>query len=136
MLTPWQFGSDAHRKQQNAALRASSNATPLQFDTVLGPGAVPDSRVQWQRMAVTGAYLPEAEMVARLWTVQRKSDEFKVLTPLRATTGAVVLVIPTSGRPNRYSWAPASASTRPARSGTLADASTVAGCRATRSTPP
>jgi cytochrome oxidase assembly protein ShyY1 len=35
MLTPWQFGRDAHRKQQNAALGASSNATPLQLDTVL-----------------------------------------------------------------------------------------------------
>lgn len=56
------------------------------------PGAVPDSRVQWQRMTVTGTYRPEAEMVARLWTVQRKSDAFKVLTPLRATTGAVVLI--------------------------------------------
>ena len=37
MLTPWQFGRDAHRKQQNAALGASSKATPLQLDTVLSP---------------------------------------------------------------------------------------------------
>jgi cytochrome oxidase assembly protein ShyY1 len=37
MLTPWQFGRDPHRKQQNADLGASSNATPLQLDTVLSP---------------------------------------------------------------------------------------------------
>ena len=34
---------------------------------------MPDSRVQWQRVTVTGTYLPEAEMVARLWAVQGKS---------------------------------------------------------------
>ncbi|SFQ16851.1 Cytochrome oxidase assembly protein ShyY1 [Amycolatopsis arida] len=91
LLAPWQFDRHAERSARNAALQESFTAPPRPLAEVLPEGRAPDEHTQWQRVTLTGHYLPEHEVVARLRTVQGE-PAFEVLTPLRTGTGAVVLV--------------------------------------------
>lgn len=91
LLSPWQFGRNAEREIQNNAIEASLSASPGPLNVVLPPGVAPSPATEWSRVTMTGTYLPEAEVVARLRTVQGE-PAFEVLTPLRTTDGQVVLV--------------------------------------------
>ncbi len=91
LLAPWQFRRDDERSAQNAALQASFTAQPRPLAEVLPPGVAPDGSTQWDRVTVTGSYLPQGEVVARLRTVQGE-PAFEVLTPFRTTGGQVILV--------------------------------------------
>ncbi|SDC97852.1 Cytochrome oxidase assembly protein ShyY1 [Actinokineospora iranica] len=82
LLAPWQFQRHADRKATNAAVEASFTAPPAPYGSVTG---------EWRRVTLTGTYLPEAEALARLRTVQGVAA-FEVLTPFRLTDGSVVLV--------------------------------------------
>lgn len=91
MLAPWQFGRHDERSAQNSALRASLASSPRPLDRVLADGAAPDERTQWSLVTITGRYLPEHEMVARLRIVQGE-PAYEVLTPLRTPDGQVLLI--------------------------------------------
>ena len=91
LLAPWQFSRDGEREQQNAALTESFTGEPKPLADVLAPGAAPDERTQWQRVRITGSYLPEGEVIARLRTVLGE-PAFEVLTPLRTNDGQTVLI--------------------------------------------
>ncbi|HEY0637843.1 MAG TPA: SURF1 family cytochrome oxidase biogenesis protein [Pseudonocardiaceae bacterium] len=84
LLAPWQFDRHEQKRTQNDAVRASMNteARPL--------AEVPADR-DWAQVRLTGTYLPESEVVARLRTVQGE-PAFEVLTPLRLVDGTTVLV--------------------------------------------
>ncbi|MGQ0837684.1 SURF1 family cytochrome oxidase biogenesis protein [Actinokineospora sp.] len=83
LLAPWQFRRHDDRKATNDAVQASFDAGPAAIDTV--------DRADWRRVTLTGSYLPDAEALARLRTVQGAAA-FEVLTPFRMSTGDVVLV--------------------------------------------
>ncbi|MFD9896286.1 SURF1 family protein [Amycolatopsis sp. NPDC059027] len=91
LLAPWQFRRDTERETQNAAVRASFTAAPAPLSQELAPGAEPDQRTEWRLVTMTGTYLPEAEVVARLRTVQGQGAS-EILTPFRTTDGTIVLV--------------------------------------------
>lgn len=91
LLSPWQFGRNTEREQQNSSLETSFTAAPVPLDQLLAPGAVPDQRTEWHLVSITGQYLPDKEVVARLRTVQGEGA-YEVLTPLRTTDGTVVLI--------------------------------------------
>ena len=92
LLAPWQFRRHHERSTTNAAVQASFTAAPAPLDT-LGPGS------EWRLATLSGSYLPEDEMVARLRTVQGE-PAFEILTPFRLTSGDVVLVDRGFVRPN------------------------------------
>jgi cytochrome oxidase assembly protein ShyY1 len=83
LLAPWQFRRDAEREQRNDALRASMSTPAEPIET-----APPQ---EWRQVILTGSYLPDAEVVARLRTVLGE-PAFEVLTPFRLNSGDVVLV--------------------------------------------
>jgi cytochrome oxidase assembly protein ShyY1 len=91
LLSPWQFGRNTEREQQNSSLETSFTAAPVPLAQLLPPGAVPDQHTEWHLVSITGRYLPDKEVVARLRTVQGEGA-FEVLTPLRTTDGTVVLI--------------------------------------------
>ena len=91
LLAPWQFRRNAEREQQNAALEASFTAQPVALAQLLPPGTAPDRRTEWHLVTITGTYLPDKEVVARLRTVQGQGA-YEVLTPLRTPDGTVVLI--------------------------------------------
>lgn len=94
LLAPWQFDRHAERTATNAAIRASQQAEPVALTRLLpenpanaGPG--PDT--EWRRVMLSGSYLPDNEVVARLRSVQGQ-PAFEVLTPFQLTDGSIVLV--------------------------------------------
>lgn len=91
LLSPWQFSRNTERVDQNSALEASFTAAPLPLAQLLPPGSVPDQHTEWHLVSITGQYLADKEVVARLRTVQGEGA-FEVLTPMRTTDGTVVLV--------------------------------------------
>ncbi|MFI5612336.1 SURF1 family protein [Amycolatopsis sp. NPDC051903] len=91
LLAPWQFRRDAEQSAQNNALTASFTAQPVPVTQLLPGGAKPNQNTEWHLVSLTGTYLPSAEVVARLRTVQGEGA-YEVLTPLRATDGTVYLV--------------------------------------------
>ncbi len=90
LLSPWQFSRNTERETQNNALESSFTAEPVPLNQVLPPGASPADR-EWHRVALSGSYLADKEVVARLRTVQGEAA-FEVLTPFRTTDGQLVLV--------------------------------------------
>jgi cytochrome oxidase assembly protein ShyY1 len=91
LLSPWQFGRNTERVQQNSALETSFTAAPAPLAQLLPPGSAPGPHTEWHLVTITGQYLPDKEVVARLRTVQGEGA-FEVLTPLRTTDGTVVLI--------------------------------------------
>lgn len=91
LLSPWQFGRNAEREAQNTAVQSSLTAKPKPLDTVFPPGVAPNSHTEWTPVTISGTYLPKDEVVARLRTVLGE-PAFEVLTPMRTTTGEVVLI--------------------------------------------
>ncbi|MFL6122897.1 SURF1 family protein [Actinophytocola sp.] len=91
LLAPWQFRRNEERSTTNDDISASTHAAPVDIDTVLPTGAEPGPGTEWRTVRVTGRYLAEDEVVARLRTVLGQ-PAFEVLTPFRLTDGSIVLV--------------------------------------------
>lgn len=91
VLSPWQFDRHAQQKAQNEAVARSIASQPRPLGEVLPGDAAPNATTQWAQVRVTGTYLPDAEVVARLRTVQGE-PAYEVLTPLRTTTGSTLLI--------------------------------------------
>lgn len=91
LLSPWQFGRNAERAAQNDAISAALGRAPEPLSRLLPGDTEPTGRQQWREITVTGRYLPEAETVARLRTVDGEPAS-EVLTPLRSTSGQVLLI--------------------------------------------
>jgi cytochrome oxidase assembly protein ShyY1 len=86
LLAPWQFSRHEERSATNDAITRSADAAPADITTLPpGPGT------EWRTVRVTGRYLAEDEVVARLRTVLGQ-PAFEVLTPFRLDNGTVVLV--------------------------------------------
>lgn len=105
LLAPWQFSRDGEQVAQNTALQTSFTAQPRPLTEALPGTTAPDAKSEWERVTVTGTYLPQHEVVARLRTVQGE-PAFEVLTPLRTGTGQVVLVDRGYVRPDDRSRVP------------------------------
>lgn len=86
LLAPWQFSRHAERAATNDAITRSAGAAPVDLGTVR-----PGDDNEWRSVRVTGRYLAEYEVVARLRTVLGQ-PAFEVLTPFRSADGSVVLV--------------------------------------------
>lgn len=105
LLAPWQFSRNNEREARNTALEASFNAPVRPLSEELPPGTKPSQDTEWRRTTVTGTYLPDSEMVARLRTVHGE-PAFEVLTPLRTKNDTIVLVDRGYVRPDNHSEIP------------------------------
>lgn len=91
LLSPWQFSRNSERAAQNSAIERSMTAEPQPLSGVLAPGAAPNAQNEWTPIKVTGSYVPQDEVVARLRTVQGE-PAYEVLTPFHTTDGQYILV--------------------------------------------
>jgi cytochrome oxidase assembly protein ShyY1 len=91
LLAPWQFDRHTERATTNDAVTHAANATPADLDELLPAGTKPGPGTEWRTVRVTGEYLTDQEVVARLRTVLGQ-PAFEVLTPFRTTDGAIVVV--------------------------------------------
>ncbi|MFF0818236.1 SURF1 family protein [Rhodococcus sp. NPDC003318] len=91
VLAPWQLGKNTSTEHRNALIEASVNADPVPIESVLpasGPIAADD---EWRQVTATGTYLPDSEALVRLRSVEG-DPAYEVLTPMRLTSGPVILV--------------------------------------------
>jgi cytochrome oxidase assembly protein ShyY1 len=113
VLAPWQFGRHAERQATNDAITRSFTATPVPLTDLPAGGN------EWRTVSLTGTYLADDEVVARLRTVLGAAA-FEVLTPFRLTDGTVALVDrgyvrPVQGALPSYAAPPAGTQTLTAR---------------------
>ena len=91
LLAPWQFRRNDERSAQNQAISASFAAPAVPLGQLVPARTEPASSVEWRLVTVIGRYLPDAEALARLRSIDSK-PAFEVLTPLRTTDGRTVVV--------------------------------------------
>jgi cytochrome oxidase assembly protein ShyY1 len=91
VLAPWQFDRHAERSATNDAVTRSFTAPPVDLAELLPDDAAPTPKTEWRTVTITGRFLTDDEVVARLRSVQG-APAFEVLTPFRADDGATVLV--------------------------------------------
>ena len=91
LLAPWQFQRHEERSTTNDAINNAANANPADLNALLPAGQRPDAATEWRTVRVTGEYLADEEVVARLRTVLGQ-PAFEVLTPFRLTDGSTVLI--------------------------------------------
>jgi cytochrome oxidase assembly protein ShyY1 len=91
LLAPWQFQRHEERSTTNDAINNAANANPADLNTLLPAGQRPDATTEWRTVRVTGEYLADEEVVARLRTVLGQ-PAFEVLTPFRLTDGSTVVI--------------------------------------------
>lgn len=82
LLAPWQFSRDAEREAQNNAITSAIRHEPVPLAA---------SHREWQKVTMTGRYVPQQEALARLRTVQGEAA-FEVITPFRTADGTTVLI--------------------------------------------
>ncbi|BBG03167.1 MULTISPECIES: SURF1 family cytochrome oxidase biogenesis protein [Pseudonocardia] len=91
LLAPWQFGREAERESQNAAIAAAHDTPAVPFAELVPPGAAVSSDDIWRRVELTGTFERDAESLVRLRVVDG-APAYEVLTPLRLTDGRLVVV--------------------------------------------
>jgi cytochrome oxidase assembly protein ShyY1 len=91
LLAPWQFRRAAERADRNTGIENSVTTPPQPLRSVLAAHTAPTHATEWRQVQVTGHYLPDAEMVVRLRSVQSE-PAYEVLVPFRLADGSSILV--------------------------------------------
>ena len=91
VLAPWQLGKNTTTSRENDQISRSLTAEPVPLTSLLPQqdSSAPDA--QWQRVTATGRYKPQAQVLARLRTVEGE-PAFEVLVPFAVDGGPTVLV--------------------------------------------
>lgn len=91
VLAPWQLGKNTKTSRENSQIAGSLSADPVPLTSLLPhqDSSAPDQ--QWHRVSATGRYLPAAQVVARLRSVDG-DPAYEVLTPFAVDHGPTVLV--------------------------------------------
>lgn len=115
VLAPWQLGKNSKTARENAQISRSLSADPVPVTSVLPEQDSAAPEEQWHRVTATGRYLPDAQVLARLRTVEGE-PAFEVLVPFAVDGGPTVLVDRGYVRPVQGSGVPEIA---PAPEGTV-----------------
>jgi cytochrome oxidase assembly protein ShyY1 len=91
VLAPWQLGKNTKTSRENAQISNSLRAETVPLSALLPQqdSSAPDE--QWRRVTATGRYLPDAQVLARLRSVDGE-PAFEVLVPFAVEGGPTVLV--------------------------------------------
>jgi cytochrome oxidase assembly protein ShyY1 len=91
VLAPWQLGKNTKTSRENAQISHSLTADPVPLTSLLPQqdSSAPDE--QWRRVTATGRYLPDAQVLARLRSVDGE-PAFDVLVAFAVDGGPTVLV--------------------------------------------
>ncbi len=91
LLAPWQFGREEQREAQERAIATADATPPVPLAQLVPPGSAVTPELRWRKVTITGGYLPEAEAVVRLRSLDGK-PAVEVLTPMRLDDGRIVAV--------------------------------------------
>lgn len=90
-LAPWQFRRDEEKHDRTDAIERSFDLPVTPLRDLVPAGAAPAEQIEWRNVEMRGSYLPEAETISRLRSVE-SGPAFEVLTPMRLVDGTTVLV--------------------------------------------
>lgn len=91
VLAPWQLGKNTTTSRENAQIANSLTTDPVPLTTYLPQQDSSAHEHQWQRVTASGHYLPEAQVLARLRSVDG-APAYEVLVPFVVDKGPTVLV--------------------------------------------
>ncbi|MFL2001508.1 SURF1 family protein [Microbacterium sp. A1-JK] len=90
-LSHWQFTRNEERARQLALVDANYDAEPVPLSDVIPAGADLDPADEWTPVILTGAYLPDDELLVRN-RPHGGTAAFEVLVPFRLDDGRVMIV--------------------------------------------
>ncbi|QIV84041.1 SURF1 family cytochrome oxidase biogenesis protein [Mycolicibacterium frederiksbergense] len=91
VLAPWQLGKNTTTSRENTQIANSLNTDPVPLTNYLPQQDSSAYEHQWQRVTASGHYLPEAQVLARLRSVDG-APAYEVLVPFVVDGGPTVLV--------------------------------------------
>lgn len=91
VLAPWQLGKNTTTSRENTQIANSLNTDPVPLTDYLPQQDSSAHDHQWQRVTASGHYLPEAQVLARLRSVDG-GPAYEVLVPFVVDGGPTVLV--------------------------------------------
>jgi cytochrome oxidase assembly protein ShyY1 len=91
VLAPWQLGKNTKTTRENAQISSSLTSEPVPVTSVLPRQDSAATDDTWKRVTATGRYRPEAQVLARLRSVDGE-PAFEVLVPFAVDGGPTVLV--------------------------------------------
>lgn len=90
-LSNWQFTRNAERARQLALVEANYDATPVELDEILAPGAELAASDEWTPVTLHGQYLADEELLVRN-RPHGGTAAFEVLVPFRLDDGRTIVV--------------------------------------------
>jgi cytochrome oxidase assembly protein ShyY1 len=92
ILAPWQFGRNAERSAQNAAVAAALKAEPAPIGDLMSTTAQPEADAIWRSVKATGTFDKSREAYIRLRQDSAGNPASEVVVPLVMADGTSVLV--------------------------------------------
>jgi len=92
LLAPWQFGRNAERSAQNAAITAALTAPAAPALDLMSTTAPPPQSSLWRVVTATGTFDPSRQVLVRLRQDSAGRPISEVLLPFRLTSGETLLV--------------------------------------------
>ena len=90
-LANWQFTRNAERSAQLALVEQNYDAPPVALDELIPAGDELDPADEWRPVVLTGAYLPEDQLLVR-GRAHGGTAAYEVLVPFELEDGRVLLV--------------------------------------------
>ncbi|MGB5148526.1 MAG: SURF1 family protein [Mycobacterium sp.] len=91
VLAPWQLGKNTTTSRENTQIANSLDIEPVPLTSLLPQQDSAAHEHQWQRVTASGHYLPDAQVLARLRSVDG-APAYEVLVPFVIDGGPTVLV--------------------------------------------
>jgi cytochrome oxidase assembly protein ShyY1 len=91
VLAPWQLGKNTTTSRENTQIANSLDIDPVPLTSLLPQQDSVAHEHQWQRVTASGHYLPDAQVLARLRSVDG-APAYEVLVPFVVDGGPTVLV--------------------------------------------
>lgn len=91
VLAPWQLGKNTTTSRENTQIANSLDIEPVPLTSLLAQQDSAAHEHQWQRVTASGHYLPDAQVLARLRSVDG-APAYEVLVPFVVDGGPTVLV--------------------------------------------
>ncbi|KQB86832.1 SURF1 family protein [Corynebacterium lowii] len=90
-LAPWQLNKDSDIVERNERITTAFEHEPLPIGEVFTDGTI-DAAQEWQRVSLTGRYLPEDEVVLRM-RASESGPAVQVLTPFVSSSDGVTYLV-------------------------------------------
>ncbi len=90
-LSSWQYGRGQQTSAENTIVAANFSASPIPLEVALPTRSSYDESQNWQRVSLSGVYLPDDELSIRNRPLAG-ANGFEVVTPIRLDDGSTFFI--------------------------------------------